>query len=283
MTGPEAPITPQELESWRTYIGHREVRRQLLDVESLRRFAVAVGSTPEVEQCQPPLGHWAWFLETPAAARLGTDGHPQRGRGLFPPIRLARRLFAAGSLRFFEPLRLGQEAELTLSVADVRQRSGKAGDLVFLEVDRVLRQQGRERVAEHQTIVYVGLGGRTDPIAPVDFPVARDEALWTPSPIELFRFSAVTFNAHRIHYDTTYARGEEGYPDLVVHGPLTAVKLLAFAQARTTQSIRAFSFRANGPLFVNQPVRLQTGDAAGGVNATRCDGLVAMAAQADTR
>jgi 3-methylfumaryl-CoA hydratase len=282
MTDPDAPITPQELESWRTYIGRREVRRQMLDVEILRRFAVAVGSTPEVERRQPPLGHWAYFLETPSAERLGIDGHPQRGSGLFPPIRLPRRMFAAASMRFIAPLQLGHEAELALIVADVKHRTGKAGDLVFLEVDRVLRQQDRECVAERQTIVYLGLGGRTEPIPPIDLPAAPGEQLWTPSPVELFRFSAVTFNAHRIHYDTTYARSDEGYPDLVVHGPFTAVKLLAFAQSQTAHSIRAFNFRASGPLFVNQQIRLRTGDATGRVTATRCDGLVAMSAQADT-
>jgi len=252
----------------------------MLDVASLRRFAVAVGATPDVEREPPPFGHWAYFLDAVPTARMGSDGHPERGDGLLPPIRLPRRMFAAASVIFTEPLSPGQDAELTLRLIDVTHRVGKTGDLVLVQIDRILRQQGRERVAERQTIVYRGPNQPLASIESADRPLQPGEQAWTPSPVELFRFSAVTFNAHRIHYDLPYARTWEGYPDLVVQGPLTAIKLFAFVQGRSPRKIRKFSFRASAPLFVGQRVVFTAGNEQEKVDCIRCDGAVAMSAVA---
>jgi 3-methylfumaryl-CoA hydratase len=272
-------IRPEEIEAWSAHIGRREIRRQRLDVESLRRFAAAQGADMDVERRPPPLAHWAWFVETVGPEGIGPDGHPRRG-GLLPPVRLPRRMFAAAVMTFERPLALDAEGELSITVADVRHRSGKTGDLVFVEVDRRLSQEGRGRLSERQTIVYRGLGGPVAPIEPTDLPLRHDAEAWLPTPVDLFRFSAVTFNSHRIHYDNPYATQEEGYPGLVVHGPFTAAKLFAFAQSRAGRAIRRFEFRAVAPLFVGQPIYLAPGGEEGEVQALRCDGAVAMNAKA---
>ncbi|HEX4199379.1 MAG TPA: MaoC family dehydratase N-terminal domain-containing protein [Caulobacteraceae bacterium] len=280
MTGTLA-LHPADIEAWRGHVGRSEVRRQRLDVETARRFAAAIGADLDVEHRTPPLAHWAFFLEVVGPGDIGPDGHPRRGLGIMPNVSLPRRMFASAAMRFAEPLALGREAELTLTVADVKHRTGKTGELVFVEVDRVLTQDGRERLAERQTIVYRGAGEATPAVGPADLPARPGEEIWRPNPVDLFRFSAVTFNSHRIHYDQAYVREEEGYPDLVVHGPFTAVKLaMLAARDCPDKSMKSFSFRAMAPLFVDQPVRLAPGAAAGEVEAIRCDGAVAMAAGA---
>jgi 3-methylfumaryl-CoA hydratase len=272
-------IEAAEIEAWTAHVGRREVRRQRLDVESLRRFAAAQGADMDVVRQAPPLAHWAYFLDTVAPGGIGPDGHPRRG-GLLPPVRLPRRMFGAAVMTFVEPLTLDEEGELSITVVDVRHRSGKTGDLVFVDVDRRISQDRRERISEHQTIVYRGLGDAVAAIEPTDLPPRRDAEVWLPTPVDLFRFSAVTFNSHRIHYDQPYATGEEGYPGLVVHGPFTAAKLFALAQARAQRDIRRFEFRAVAPLFVGQPIYLAQGAEDGEVQALRCDGAVAMNAKA---
>jgi 3-methylfumaryl-CoA hydratase len=288
------PITPAELAEWRQGLGRSETRRQILDVESLRRFAAAVGADLDVERRPPPLAHWAFFLEAIARRRLGSDGHALRDRGLLPPVRLPRRMFAATRVEFCEPLTLGMEAELSLTLAAIEHRVQANGELIFVDVDRRLWQGGVVRVIERQTLVYRAADhpssarppAARQPAAPQ--PAAHEaldgEEAWLPTTVDLFRFSAATFNAHRIHYDLAYARDAEGYPDLVVQGPLTAVKLLAFAQSRLRPAamIASFSFRATAPLFVAQPVRFVPGNDPTEVRAIRCDGLVAMTGVAIT-
>ena len=142
MTQASAPISPEELEGWRAFVGRSEVRGQVLDIESARRFAAAMGSDLDVERSAPPLLHWAYFLEAVGPDGLGVDGHPRRGEGLLPPVRLPRRMFASAAMTFAEPLALGEDAELTLTVAKVSHRAGRTGDLVFVDVDRA-REAGQ--------------------------------------------------------------------------------------------------------------------------------------------
>ncbi|HEY3887994.1 MAG TPA: hypothetical protein VGL73_05420 [Caulobacteraceae bacterium] len=273
--------TAADIEAWRGHIGRSETRGQIIDAEIMRRFAAAIGADLDVERRAPPLAHWAFFLEVVGPGDIGPDGHPRRDRGIMPAISLPRRMFASAVLRFGAPLVLGREAELSLTVADVKHRVGKTGQLVFVEVDRVLTQDGRERVNERQTIVYRAAGEATPAIQPVDLPVRPGEEVWAPNPVDLFRFSAVTFNSHRIHYDQAYAQNEEGYPGLIVHGPFTAVKLAALAaRDHPAEPMKAFSFRAMSPLFAGQPIRLAPGQTPGDVEAIRCDGATAMAASA---
>ena len=254
---------------WQSWIGRQESRSEILEAQALRRFAAAIGEDLEVERAWPSLGHWAFFLPVVGADQVGEDGHPRRG-GFLPPISLPRRMFASAEMRFERTLALGQAAERTSTIRDVRVRSGGTGTLVLVDVEHVIGQSGTACVTERQTIVYREAGGTTPPIAPGDGP---DGELWCPNEADLFRFSAATFNGHRIHYDLPYAQAEEGYPALVVHGPFTAAKLFGLAR-RTEGEPRLFSFRAQAPIFLGQPVRLAAAD--GGYTAYRADGLAAM-------
>jgi 3-methylfumaryl-CoA hydratase len=273
------PPSAADLERWRAHIGRSESRHQILDLESLRRYAVSVGASPEVERTLPALAHWAFFVETVEPSMLGSDGHPRRGLGILPPVSLERRMFAGSSILFNAPLEINRPATLTLTVRNVEHKAGSSGHLVFVELHRVLSQDGVQRVAEQQTILY------RDRAAPIDPVVSSGRASepgeeWVPSSVDLFRFSASTFNAHRIHYDLRYARDQEGYPDLVVQGPLTAAKLYAFSQCRSQKPLTGFRFRLLAPLFVNQPVWLRAQPDDGSVEAVRCDGVVAVSARA---
>lgn len=261
---------------WREHIGRQEVRQQRLDIEGSRRFAAAIGASTDVRQHLPPLGHWAYFVEVAPPDQIGADGHPKRG-GLMPPVTLPRRMFASAITEFQEPLALDDNAELTISIVDVRHRTGKTGDLVFVDVDRRLDQNGRTRLTERQTIVYRDVGDPVPPVSPSAEAPAAD-ACWTPNEVDLLRFSAATFNSHRIHYDWPYATAVEGYPGLVVHGPFTAARLYALAQSASPTPMRRFEFRALAPLFVGQPIYLVRGEDE--VRAVRCDGATAMTARA---
>lgn len=257
------------------WIGRSRVQTAILEPEVARRYAAAMGASLDVEASFPPLGHWAYFNDAVAPGDLGPDGHPRRGLFL-PPIAQPRRMFASSALRFEAPLVLGEIAELGTTVADIRHRSGRTGDLVLMDVLREITQEGRLRITETQTIVYREAGAPT--AAAADTGAGGEGELWTPTTIDLFRFSAGTYNGHRIHYDQSYARDEEGYPDLVVHGPFTAAKLFELATRAAGADLRGFGFRALAPLFVNQPVRLRAGDAPNTVVAVRCDGEIAMSA-----
>ena len=270
-------IDPAALDGWKSAVGRTETRNERLEFESLRRYALAVGSDPAIERQLPPLAHWAFFLPQAEDGEIGEDGHPKRG-GFLPSITLPRRMFAAADIVFEAPMALGDHAEMVSTIAEVNHKSGKSGDLVFVEVDRVISQGGKVRVRERQSYVYRGMGD------PASMPVATEtaptneglgEEIWHPGPVNLFRFSAVTFNSHRIHYDLPYTQQQEGYPALVVHGPFTAARLAGFAQRGG--ALARFTFRAQAPLFLGQPIRLQHGE--GEVRATRCDGATAMIAE----
>ena len=261
-----------ELTDW---IGRTRSDAAVLDPEFARRYAAAMGAGLDVEAQFPPLGHWAYFNDAVEPAELGPDGHPKRGRFL-PPVELPRRMFASATFALAAPLTLGRPAQLDQTIADVRQRSGRTGSLVLVDVERRLSQAGVLKLTETQTIVYREASEATPAV--VDTGAGGEGDLWQPSTIDLFRYSAATYNGHRIHYDQSYVREEEGYPDLVVHGPFTAAKLCELAARLAGAPLKAFSFRALAPLFVNQAVRLRHGDEPNSVIAVRCDGQTAVTA-----
>jgi 3-methylfumaryl-CoA hydratase len=267
--------TREQLTEWSAFVGRTERRTQLLDIESLRRFAVACGLEADVETAMPVIAHWAWFLSATPDSQIDVDGHSRRG-GFMPPVTMPRRMFASSLMRFDSPLELGAPAALQTTIANLTHKRGRSGDLVFVDVDRVITQHEKVRVLERQTIVYCDTGERQ--ALPLADPDAMQSAHWIPGPVSLFRFSAVTFNAHRIHYDHDYASGE-GYPTLVVHGPFTAVKLAERAVAHAARPLASFECKALAPIFVNQPVRFSTGPEAGEFLAIRCDGVPAMTAK----
>jgi len=262
-----------DLESW---IGHVRTQSALLEPEIVVRYAAAFGSPLDVAAHFPPLGHWAYFNDAVEPDRLGPDGHPRRGI-FVPPVALPRRMFASSKLTFDAPLILGASAELTSTIADLRRRSGRqSGEMVLMDQRRELTQDGQLKLTETQTIVYREAGEPTPPVE--DTGAGGEGELWLPNTVDLFRYSAGTYNGHRIHYDQAYARSEEGYPDLVVHGPFTAAKLFDLATRTARAPLKTFSFRALAPLFVNQPIRLRPADEPNTVIAVRCDGQIAVSA-----
>lgn len=206
----------------------------------------------------PPLWQWFYFLATERQERLGVDGHPERG-GFMPPIELPRRMFAGARMVFHRPLQLGHSAERTDTIKDVQLKSGRSGHLAFVTVAHAFHQAGELCIEEEQDIVY------REPGAPVKAPPVLDPSppepgTWSrtivPDPRLLFRFSSLTFNAHRIHYDRSYAQAEEGYPGLVVHGPLTAILLADLVRRNEARPLSSFRFRGRAPLFDLAPFHL---------------------------
>lgn len=276
------PVTDEDVKEWQSYVGRQKLQQTTADAEVLRRFALAAGVDADVERTAPILGHWALFVDAVADERIGPDGHPKRGDFL-PNVFLPRRMFAAAEMTFHTPLQLGEVTQMASTILSVDHKPGRSGDLVFVKVQREVSQGDTLCVSEVQTLVYRPEG---EPVAPVnEAGLSPEEAeSWVPGPVQLFRFSATTYNSHRIHYDLPYATGEEGYPGLVVHGPFTAVKLLDYAcrnppHQKDNPRPRTFSFRGIAPMFASQKITLSSGEEANTFLATRCDGNVGMSAQ----
>ncbi|MYC99398.1 MAG: acyl-CoA dehydrogenase [Gammaproteobacteria bacterium] len=236
-----------------------------------------------------PLGwHWLYFRQPVRASRLARDGHEVRG-DFMPDIDLPRRMWAGGTLRSPRPVALGEPAELRSEILSVTEKRGKSGRLVFVTVGHTVLQRDRRCVEEEQVIVYreaaprpaaatarpqagrqkaaaPGRGGGTAVAAGADDMAggsgghADPTPEWTesflPTTVILFQFSALTYNGHRIHYDHPYVTKHEGYPGLLVHGPLTALLLLEAAQRHSPRPVRQFRCRALAPLFVDHPITL---------------------------
>lgn len=193
----------------------------------------------------PPLWHWLYFLPVHRQSELGSDGHPRRG-GFLPPVPLPRRMWAGGRLEFHHPLHIGDSISRTSRIQDVQFKEGRTGPLVFVLVrHEILSPRGLALTEEHD-IVYRGHSAQT---AATSKTIAPEDAVWErvirPDDVLLFRYSALTFNGHRIHYDRRYATEVEGYPGLVVHGPLIATLLAGLVP----QPMKRFEFRAVSPLF----------------------------------
>ena len=210
-----------------------------------RDFEVGTGAV------LPPLWHWIYFWSVARHSALGEDGHPQRG-GFLPPVPLPRRMWAGGRFKFGAPLPIGANARRTSRILDVKAKSGSTGNLAFVTVQHEIAVDGVVSITEEHDIVY-----RDNPlpgaVAPAGKP-APASATWsrtiTPDPVLLFRYSALTFNGHRIHYDRSYVTEVEQYPGLIVHGPLIATLLVDLLQRHLPGATLAeFNFRAVGPLF----------------------------------
>lgn len=238
----------------------------------------------QVGDVLPPLWQWFYFLPRAPQAQLSPDGHPPRG-GFLPPIPYPRRMFAGGRLTFHRPLVVGTPAERVGTILDVSLKQGRSGALAFVRVGYQYIQAGELSIEEEQDIVYREPGSPVPApeIRPMPSPApgitARD---MVPDTRLLFRFSALTFNAHRIHYDRDYARIEEGYPGLVVHGPLIAMQLMMLARDVAGAPVRTFEFRSERPVFDLAPYRVQAERVADEVAlaAIGPDGVVAQRARA---
>lgn len=205
----------------------------------------------------PPLWHWLYFLPLARQSDIGPDGHPSRG-GFLPPIELPRRMFAGSRTQFATPLRVGDRITRTSKVEDVSEKSGRSGRLVFVSVRHEIRANGNSEPAltELHDIVYREAPKPGDPTPPAQAAPAsaKWEKKWTPDDVLLFRYSALTFNGHRIHYDRRYVTQVEGYPGLVVHGPLIATLLLDLLRWQLPEAqVASYEFRAMRPLFDLHP------------------------------
>jgi len=241
----------------RTWIGKQEI---LLD--QVTRFPVAALSAtldrddpvPQTGDELPPLWHWLYFLPTARQSMLGPDGHPARG-GFLPPVPLPRRMWAGGRFMFHQPLRVGETITRVSTVQDVTVKHGRNGALCFVVVRHDISSENGLALVEEHDIVYRDIPGAGE--APAAPKPARTDDIWRrdiqPDDTLLFRYSALTFNSHRIHYDRRYATETEAYPGLIVHGPLIATLLIDLLRRNTSQTVASYRFRAVSPLFDTAP------------------------------
>ncbi len=215
----------------------------------------------------PPLWHWLYFLPIAPASAIGPDGHPVRG-GFLPPVPLPRRMWAGGRLTFHEPLRPETTATRVSTIENLEEKTGRTGPLVFVTVSHRISSNGVLCLEEEHDIVYREAPAPKSPHSSTAPTTASTTATMAPSgeawsrsviadPVLLFRYSALTFNGHRIHYDHPYVTAVEGYPGLVVHGPLIATLLAdLIARHAPTTRLQHFAFRAVRPTFANHPFTL---------------------------
>ena len=250
----------QDLTTW---IGRSETRQDTFTATPAAALAATLdhAETPWAAGTPlPPLWHWLYFLPLHRQSEIGPDGHAKRG-GFLPPVPLPRRMWAGSQFEFRAPLRIGDAVERTSTIADVTVKEGRSGQLVFVKVRHDLRANGAADPAlvEFHDIVYRAnrQPGDVEP-APVAAPAG---AAWQrevqPDDVLLFRYSALTFNGHRIHYDRRYVTEVEGYPGLVVHGPLVATLLMDLLRRQAPQAeVAAFRFKAVRPTFDGPPLRV---------------------------
>lgn len=250
--------------SFSDWIGRTETHRDTIAAAPLRGLAAVLDREASWGEAAPPLAHWLYFLPAALQRELGPDGHPKRG-GFLPPVELPRRMWAGGRLQFHAPLPVGADAERISTIKSITPKTGASGDMVFVTVAHEVRVDGRAVIGEEQDIVYRAGAAAPARAGTADTRASTHTREFRPDETQLFRFSALTFNAHRIHYDRAYATEVEGYPGLVVQGPLIATVLMHhFLGQAPRAAVRGFSFRAQKPLFAGEAARL-CGDGAGEV------------------
>lgn len=238
-------------------------RTEMLPPEPARALGGLLGvPVPDLARGEglPLLWHWVYLLDRPAQADLGADGHPVRGTVAASPGRGRRRMWAGGRVRTTGPLRCGEPATKRSRVLSITQKQGRSGPLTFITVEHQILRDDRLIIDEQQHIVYRDAISRAwPPPASAAEAVRPAEGNWAieVSPTLLFRFSALTYNAHRIHYDRDYATQVEGYPGLVVHGPLQALAMAEAARAKGGLADQGeggicFEYRLTSPLFDRQ-------------------------------
>jgi len=255
---PESTLDETTLRQW---IGKSETATDTLAPKQARLLELTLDREASLENGDllPPCWHWIYFLGGAKQSGLGRDGHAALGEFL-PPVDLPRRMWAGGRISFDHPIKLGETIEKRSTIKDVKLKKGKSGTLCFVTVlHELINGSGTVCLSEEQDLVY-----RDDPApdAPAPSPVPPPEnekssETITPSEVQLFRYSALTFNGHRIHYDRSYCEQVEGYPGLIYHGPLSATVLADRAiNISNRRTLKKFDFRAVAPLFDTQPFTL---------------------------
>lgn len=236
------------------WVGRQEVADDVITPVPAAALAATLDFAPESSgQALLPLRHWLYFLPRHRRSELGPDGHARRG-GFLPPVPLPRRMWAGGQLEFRRPLAIGDAVTRVSTIDSIEEKAGRSGPLVFVRVRHEIRRgdEADAALVELQDLVYRDAGTAGE--APTAGRRAPERSAWqqafVPDDVVLFRYSALTFNGHRIHYDRRYATTVEGYPGLVVHGPLIATLLVELVRReRPAARIAAFAFRAVRPLF----------------------------------
>ncbi len=248
----------EPLEHWRRWIGRTQECSEVIDLLRARAMQATLDDTAaalDPGDALPPLWHWLYFWNAAPHSALGPDGHAARGEFL-PPINLPRRMVAGGRLKFLRPLAAGTMAKRRSTVANVEKKRGNTGQLVFVTIVHEISDKTGPCIQEEQDVVFreAAKPGEHTPAgdaAPAVLPW-RDQI--TPDPLLLFRYSALTFNGHRIHYQLKYATEDEGYPGLVVHGSLLATLMARLVRRKAPdRKVTGFRFRALRPIFDNAP------------------------------
>src|SRR6059058_2792396 len=251
-------LSPELLAHLRGWEGRSETLHDDITAAPVRNLAATLDRDdppPAAGTELPPLWHWLYFLPSARQSELGPDGHPKRG-GFLPPVPLPRRMWAGGRLQWHAPLHVGEAVERTSRIVSVTHKSGRSGDLVFVLVRHEVRNAQGLALTEEHDIVYRSAAQPGDPVPPPQ--AASADAAWqraiVPDDVLLFRYSALTFNGHRIHYDRRYVTEVEGYPGLIVHGPLIATLLLdLLRRQRPDAEVASFRFKAVRPTFDLHP------------------------------
>ncbi len=260
------------------WIGRTETARDIVTPGLIDRFRATFGQRLFDSGPDAPLGlHWC--LAPPAVPRdqLGPDGHPARG-GFLPPVPFENRMWAGGAVRFHAPLAAGDAVTRRSRIAAIAPKQGSSGPLVFVSVEHGIHVGDQARIEERQDIVY----RPAQPLSrsPALMQQTDDPAAFVGDPVTLFRYSALTFNGHRIHYDHPYVTEEEGYSGLVVHGPLQATLLMNAAAAHAGTPAISFDYRGVSPLIAGQPVLIRHRD--GRVWLEKPDGTITFQGRFDT-
>ena len=282
--------------TWNAWIGREEVRTDQVDAGSVSRWLATFDRDAPVDGTVPQGLHWCLCLPDTPTGQLGPDGHPLRLDGpdsFLPPVPLPRRMWASSKVEFLAPLKLREAVKRTSRVLSVTEKSGASGQLIFVDVAHDLAGEAGVAVREVQSIVYRDAAAPDAPLSPPTLGDARFEAtgwrshrMLMPSESLLFRFSALTFNSHRIHYDLPYAQNEERYRGLVVHGPLTATLLLDLARRELgDNALASFSFRGLSPAIADEALHLMMREEDGAIElaAFADDGRHVMAASASKK
>jgi 3-methylfumaryl-CoA hydratase len=242
---------------WNQWLGHTAEATDVVTTAPLRLMAATLDRSAEGIVSAPlrPLWHWLYFLPGEVQSNIGADGHPKRG-GFLPPVSLPRRMWAGGRLQFLKPILPGAEIRRVSRIESIEGKEGRTGSLVFVKVVHEISGAEGLAIREEHDIVYRDVPSADAPPAPSKA-APTDEQFSrriVPDPVLLFRYSALTFNGHRIHYDRSYVTQEEGYPGLIVHGPLIATLLLEQLQlAHPAARVESFEFKAVSPLFDTAP------------------------------
>jgi len=244
------------LEHLRQWVGRKESHHDIATAWPVAAMSATLDrrDPPLHEGDAIPEGwHWLYFLETSPASDLAHDGHTKRG-GFLPPVSLPRRMWAGGRLEFRRAIKIGERLSRESEILSVEPKSGKSGNLVFVTVRHTVSASDDIAVVEEHDIVYRDAAKPGSPVPPGK--PAPANAVWRhdvmPDEAMLFRYSALIFNAHRIHYDIDYCRKEEGYPGLIVHGPLQTTLLLDLSRRHAGKPVRKLDYRAVSPLFHNE-------------------------------